>query len=46
MGCVMAEKKLVVVREWESDTFHAKVLELDSKNSQATSIRYWLRDNP
>jgi tetratricopeptide (TPR) repeat protein len=23
-----------------------KVLELDSQNSQATAIRYWLRDNP
>ncbi|HZQ47711.1 MAG TPA: tetratricopeptide repeat protein [Verrucomicrobiae bacterium] len=25
---------------------YAKVLELDPQNSQATAIRYWLRDNP
>jgi tetratricopeptide (TPR) repeat protein len=25
---------------------YGKVLELDPRNSQATSIRYWLRDNP
>ncbi len=40
MGCVMAEKKLVVVREWESDTFHAKVLELEKQGYVARRESY------
>jgi len=36
----MAEKKLVVVREWESDTFHAKVLELEKQGYVARRESY------
>jgi len=39
MGCVMAEK-LIVVREWDSDAFHAKVLELEKEGYVARRDSY------